>query len=99
MISAALQFENSNSARVMITRCCDNLRQQVFGYYWSYKNKFEYKPKYFETAIPVAKYDDAGNFICSYSSVKEAAKDVQMANHDNIMHCIRGYSKHCKGFR
>lgn len=83
----------------MIYRCCYKYRQQVYGYFWSFKNKFEYAPKYFETELPMAKYDDDGNFIESYSSVYEAAEKNNIINHDNIMHCVRGYSKHCGGFR
>ena len=96
---ASQQFDNFQSAKQLISRCCHNLRQQVYGYYWSFKNKFEYTPKYHDTELPVAKYNDDGEFIESYSSVYEAAKAINMANHDNIMHCIRGYSKHCGGFR
>lgn len=96
---ASQQFDNFQSAKQLISRCCHNLRQQVYGYYWSFKNKFEYNPKYHDTELPVAKYNDDGEFLESYSSVYEAAKAINMANHDNIMHCIRGYSKHCGGFR
>lgn len=96
---AASQFKNSASARNMITKCCKGFRQQVYGYYWSYKNKFEYAPKHFDTEIPVAKYNDAGEFIESYTSVKHAAEENNIVKYVNIMSCIRGYSKHCGGYR
>ena len=62
-------FSNPNSARVAINNNCLEKTHQSFGYYWSYKCKFNY----ISTGTAVAKYNDAGVFLESYSSIKEAA--------------------------
>lgn len=88
-------FPNSHSARVAINNCCLKITRQSFGYYWSYKNKFEYKPK----GTAVAKYNDEGVFLESYSSIKEAAEANKIKTPTNIYNAISGKQKRCGGFR
>lgn len=88
-------FPNPYSARVAINNCCLKQTHQSFGYYWSYKNKFEYQPK----GTAVAKYTDDGIFIESYSSIKEAALANNIKTPTNICHAISGKQKRCGGFR
>ena len=94
---AAKQFANSNAARAAIHNVCHNITRQAYGYYWSFKRKFEYN-EYIRSKA-VACYDNSGKFIKSYSSLSEAAFDVGLSNGQAISKCIRGYSKHAKGLR
>lgn len=70
---------------------------QAYGYYWSYKNKFE--PKKNNHLTPVAKYNDAGEFLESYNSIKEAAIANNIKNSRNIIGAIKGLQKRCGGYR
>lgn len=92
---ASKEFKNSKSARVAISNACNKTTRQAYGYYWSYKCKFEYEP--YGTAV--AKYDDDGNFIEAYTSVREAAVAHGMSGSGNIHAAIKGTQKHCAGFR
>lgn len=94
---ASKQFQNNKSARVAISDVCNGTRVQALGYYWSFKPKFE--PKKNNHLSPVAKYDDEGNFIESYSTLKEAATAHGLKTSSNIVAAIKGIQKHCKGFR
>lgn len=93
---ASLQFDNANSARTMIARCCNKDKiQQVYGYFWSFKRIFDYTPPKYTA---VAKYSLDGVFLKSYTSITEAAADVK-SNVGNICGTIAGRHKTCKGFR
>lgn len=70
---------------------------QAYGYYWSYKRKFLYKPD--NRYIPIASYKDNGEFIKSFTSLKDAANFYGLRNIHNIESCIQGYHKHCAGVR
>lgn len=94
---ASKEFSNPEAARSSIYNVCNNITRQAYGYYWSFKRKFEYN-EYIKTKA-VARYDDNGNFIESYSSLKEAATSVGLKDGTAISNCIRGKSKHAKGFR
>lgn len=94
---ASRQFPNSNSARVSISEVCLNRRNQAFGYFWSFKNKFELKLN--KNFVPVAKYNDQGKFLESYSSITEAAKLNGIKTSANIIAAIKGTQKRCGGFR
>ena len=94
---ASLNFSNPKAARVDIHNVCNNITKQAYGYYWSFKRKFEYN-EYLKTKA-VARYDDSGKFLESYSSLKEAAKAMNLKDSSAISNCIRGKSKHAKGFR
>lgn len=92
---ASLQFSNHVAARVAISNTCLGKTHQSFGYYWSYKDKFNYHPK----GVAVAKYTDDGQFIESYSSITEAALKNNIKTKANISAAIAGRQKRCGGFR
>lgn len=93
---AASTFINK-SARVSICNVCNNITRQAFGYYWSYKPKFEYNP--YNGCTAVAMYSDDGTFIKSFTSLKEAAESVGLNTTSNIIAAIKGTQKHCGGYR
>ena len=94
---AASQFENKKSARSAISQTCLGTHTQAYGYYWSFKNKFE--PRKDNHLSPVAKYNDFGEFLESYNSIKEAAECNNIKSPANIIASIRGSQKRCGGFR
>lgn len=94
-VEASKEFENPNSARAAIGNCCNGRTRQSFGYYWSYTNKFNYMPY----GTPVAKYNDAGEFLESYTTMTEAAKANGIKGTANIIAAISGKQKHCGGYR
>lgn len=94
---ASKQFNNPSAARTAIHNVCHNITRQAYGYYWSFKRRFEYN-EYIKTKA-VACYDDNGNFITSYTSLKEAAEALGLKDGTCISKCISGKSKHAKGFR
>lgn len=89
--------EKQNSVRVAINNCCSGKVNQAYGYYWSFNRKFEFKTNKHYSAV--AKYDDDGNFLESFSTLKEAAKNCNLKTSTNIIACIKGKQKHCGGFR
>lgn len=94
---AGSQFKNSNAARTAIGQVCNGTRVQALGYYWSFKCKFE--PKKNNHLASVAKYNDEGIFLESYSSIKEAADANGIKTPANIIAAIKGTQKRCGGFR
>lgn len=92
---ASQNFDNQHSARVAICNVCNNITRQAYGYYWSFKNKFNY----IAYGTAVAKYNDSGEFIESYSTIKEAAIKNNIKTPTNICHAISGKQKRCGGFR
>lgn len=94
---AAILFSNNKKALILINNCCQKIINQAFGYYWSFKNKFEFKVN--NNITPVAQYSDEGKFIESYSNIYEAAEENNIKNPFNIISVIQGYQKHCGGFR
>ena len=93
---ASKSFQNPSSARTTIHECCRGERKQGFGYYWSFKNKFEYTSK--NEILAVARYNDEGVFMESYSSVAEAANALETTK-NGIYQAICGKNKRCKGWR
>lgn len=95
-VLASNNFTNPKAARVAIHNTCKNITRQAYGYYWSYKCKFEYVE--YSPSKAVAKYTDDGIFVESYSSIKEAG---QLNNVDpaGISKAIKGTHKRCAGFR
>ena len=61
------------------------------------KNKFDYDPYTPEKAV--TKYNDAGEFLESYTSIKEAAIANNIKTRENINAAISGRQKRCGGFR
>lgn len=94
---AAKTFSNPNAYRKAICATCDGEQSQAYGYYWSYKCKFESKPN--NHLKSVARYDDEGNFIESYSTIKEAAESLGLKSSGNIIAAIKGTQKRCGGYR
>ena len=94
---ASKQFENNISAKTAISNNCNNKSNQSLGYYWSFKNKFNFKTNSHYSAV--AKYNDAGKFIESYSSIKEAAFKNNINTPSNIIAAIQGKQKRCNGYR
>lgn len=94
---ASYEFSNPKSARAAIHNVCNKITHQAYGYYWSFTRKFEYN-EYIKSKA-VAKYNDSGQFIESFSSLKDAAKSVGLKDPSSISNCIRGKTKHAKGFR
>lgn len=85
---AAKTFSNPNAYRKAICDTCNGKQSQAYGYYWSYKCKFESKPN--NHLKSVARYDDDGNFIESYSTLKEAAESLGLKSSGNIIAAIKG---------
>lgn len=94
---ASKSFTNNKAAKTAIWNVCNNKSNQAYGYYWSYKNKFT--PKVNNHLSSVAKYNDIGEFIESYSSIKEAAQKNDIKSPSNIIAAIKGTQKRCGGFR
>lgn len=97
MSLAAKEFENPTSAKSAIHNVCNGKSNQAYGYFWSFKNKFEFKTNKHYSAV--AKYNDQGEFIESYSSIKEAADKNNIKTPSNIIATIRGSQKRCGGWR
>lgn len=94
---ASKEFSNVNAAKSAIHNVCTKITRQAYGYYWSFKNKFDYEAYIKGTAV--AKYDDDGNFLESYTSIKEAALSNNIKTKENINAAISGRQKRCGGFR
>ncbi len=94
---AAKTFPNPNAYRKAICATCNGTQAQAYGYYWSYKCKFESRPN--NHLKSVARYDDEGNFLESYSTVKEAAESLGLKSSGNIIAAIKGTQKRCCGYR
>ena len=94
---ASKQFKNPDSAKTAIGNVCNGRANQAYGYYWSFKTKFEFQTNKHYAAV--AKYDDEGNFLESYSSIAEAGLKNGMPAHNNIGAAIKGTQKRCGGFR
>ena len=93
---AAKQFTNVNSARTAISNNCLKKVNKAYGYFWSYKHIFDYK----ETkGKSVAKYNDEGELLEIYDSIKEAAELNNIKTPSNISAAIAGKQKRCGGFR
>ena len=89
--------EKQNSVRVAINNCCHGKVNQAYGYFWSFKSKFEFKTNSHYSAV--AMYNDKGEFIKSFTTLKEAAQEVGLLTTSNIISCIKGKQKHCAGYR
>lgn len=94
-VEASHKFNNPDAAKTAIGNVCNKRARQAYGYYWSFKCKFEYEA--FGSAV--AKYDDDGHFLESYSSIAEAGIKNGMPKHNNIGAAIKGTQKRCGGFR
>ena len=97
---ASLQFSNSRAAKVAIGNVCSKRTRSAYGYYWSFKKKFEYQ-KFVYTRLAIAKYSPEGKFLESYDDIYEAASQFKEKNNPEavIYHCISGYQKTAFTFR
>lgn len=96
-VIASAMFKNPTAACASIYNVCNNKTKQAYGYYWSYRPKFNYNEYSWTKAV--AKYDDKGKFIESYSSLTEAALDNNLKSTTPISYAISGKQKHANGFR
>lgn len=94
---ASREFNNSNAARAAIHNVCNNITRQAYGYYWSFKCKFDFRADKRNTAV--AKYNDNGEFLESYSSLTEAAEANNIKSAKYIQAALAGRQKRCGGFR
>lgn len=97
MTEATQQFNNKEAAKSAIFNVCHKITRQAYGYYWSFTNKFEYNP--YKNGVAVAKYNDNGEFLESYDSISEAARQNNIKSDANIIAAIKGTQKRCGGFR
>lgn len=97
LASEILNPNKKGSYKVAISNCCLGKVNQAYGYFWSFKPKFEFKVNQHYAAV--ARYDDNGNFLESYSTLKEAVQAMGLKSNSNIIACIKGKQKHCGGFR
>lgn len=94
---ASLTFKNASAAKSAISQVCLKKAHQAYGYFWSFKCQFDYDP--FKNGVAIAKYNDAGQFIESYTSINEAARQNNIKTSANIIAAIKGKQKRCGGFR
>lgn len=96
---ASAEFSNIDAAKANISNVCANKTRSAYGYYWSFKNKFEYE-KFSKSRLAVAKYSQDGLFIQSYNDIYDAANNFTNQNAVSVIyHCIAGYQKTAFGFR
>lgn len=76
---------------------CLNKQIQAGGYYWSYVKRFDCDPSKIRVSA-VACYTDDGEFIKSFSSIKEACLEYNV-QHPSLIRCIKGKTKHCAKVR
>ncbi len=96
---ATKQFNNIVAAKTNIGNVCNRKTRSAYGYYWSFKNKFEYE-KFRKSKLAVAKYSIDGVFLESYNDIYEAASQFESKNAVAIIqHCIAGYQKTAFKFR
>lgn len=79
-----------------IINCCNKKTRSSYGFFWSYKKRFEYLP--YNKNVSVASYLDDGTFVKSFDSLMNAANEIKV-NAGNIISCIQGRQKHCGNFR
>lgn len=94
---ASLQYENQNAARKAICGCCNKVQHQAYGYFWSYKCKFESLKNNHLSAV--ASYNDDGEFLKSFTNIKEAADYYNIKSPSNIIAAIKGTQKRCGKLR
>lgn len=75
---AAMSISNSDTdtVRQAIKNNCRGSVQTAYGYFWSYEKKFKSPTN--DCWKPVAQYSLTGKFIRSYSSIAQAAHDLNI---------------------
>ena len=92
---AAESINNNLNTRSVINNVCMKRSNSAYGYYWSYKRRFDYNNPY----SAVAAYNDEGELLYIFNKLKDAAEFIDQSNGSNILSCIKGIYKHCKGYR
>lgn len=75
-----------------ISAVCNKTQGQACGYFWSFKKRFDFNPENGLKNIAVAEYDEQGNFIKSYTSLRQAESETGIQR-TLISNCIKGKSK------
>lgn len=86
-----------------ITMCCKHKRKHAYGYIWRYYNEelgdisdIDCNSLYFNNLLQC---DTNGNIICIWDSYIKASKAIgDNSKGGNIVACINGKQKTCKGF-
>lgn len=81
-----------NTRESNISAVCLGNRTECKSFYWSYKKQFNYNPPS-NKCIKVACYDDFGNLLCVYDSLRDAERKSNISR-KLITNCIKGKSKH-----
>lgn len=78
-----------------ISACCNHKQKSAGGYIWSFEKD---EPKTYKTQrIPVSQYSANGEYITSYSYIKEACEKT-IISESNIISCCDGRSNFAGGF-
>lgn len=80
-----------------IGKCCKGHTKQCNGYVFLYYNK-KFKKDIYHNIKPVNCYDLENNFICSYSSIKEASLSIDKKS-CGISDCCRYKQKTAYGYK
>jgi len=103
----ASQFFGKNSPAA-ITECCRGIRKSIYGFKWRHidnpinesprhivkKLKKEKLPPYYN---PINQYDLKGNFIKTWTNIKEASHMLKIKT-SSISQCVNGKYKTSGGF-
>lgn len=66
-----LKLTNIYSGIKAIHNCCLGTSKEAFGYFWSYKKEFKFKPTY-----PIAQYTFSGKYLRYFNSIAEAELEL-----------------------
>ena len=80
----------------LVTSCCKGRYRQMKGFVFTYKG--EPFPKQSHRNIPICQYTKDGKFVKEYSTAKEAAKALGVAQ-THITSCCNGKEPFCKGYK
>lgn len=87
----------------LITSCLNKNRHYTSGFIWFYKKDYNpiniqnIKSRFAKYYVPVAKYDLNGEYIQTFDTVLDAAKDIGL-NNQSVYNVIEGKRKSVKGF-
>lgn len=100
--SLAEAERNSGVSQKAIGRALNRGRHYSGGYYWYFKSEYDSKSIQLKSRnshfyISVNKYDRQGNYICSYETVMDAAKDNNVSN-TQVYKVISGKINQTGGF-
>ena len=87
----------------LITSCLNKNRHYTSGFIWLYKKDYNpaniqnIKSRFAKYYVPIAKYDLNGEYIQTFGTVLDAAKDIGL-NSQSVYNVIEGKRKSVKGF-